>query len=176
MMPKCNVCGQEVDVGVQVCPECGTELGVQAGVGASPEEQKMEVTPAMVSPPVPAPTLAAPEIAKAARLCIVLGGIPTGREFSIGGQVVVGRFDPEKGPVDIDLSSLPGSEYVSRHHAQIYPDPSGQWFVIDLGSSNGTFIKPAGSPQFQRIPENQPVPINDGDEIAFGGVRCIFRT
>lgn len=29
---------------------------------------------------------------------------------------------------------------VSRKHARIFQDPSGQWIVEDLGSSNGTFI------------------------------------
>ncbi|MHC4207517.1 MAG: FHA domain-containing protein, partial [Planctomycetota bacterium] len=32
------------------------------------------------------------------------------------------------------------SKHVSRHHARIFSSPDGQWYVEDLGSSNGTFV------------------------------------
>ncbi|MHC4324571.1 MAG: FHA domain-containing protein [Planctomycetota bacterium] len=32
------------------------------------------------------------------------------------------------------------SRHVSRHHARIFSSSEGQWFVEDLGSSNGTFV------------------------------------
>lgn len=32
------------------------------------------------------------------------------------------------------------SKHVSRHHARIFSSTDGQWFVEDLGSSNGTFV------------------------------------
>jgi class 3 adenylate cyclase len=48
------------------------------------------------------------------------------------GELIVGRL-PE-----CDLC-LPFSE-VSRHHSRIYQNRDGQWFVEDLGSTNGTVV------------------------------------
>jgi pSer/pThr/pTyr-binding forkhead associated (FHA) protein len=103
-------------------------------------------------------------------------GILTKEEFPVGGRVVIGRFHEETGPVDVDLSHLPESAYVSRRHAEIYQDASGQWFVKDLGSTNGTFLWSSETGQFQKLPPNQPIPIKDGDEVAFGNARFVFRT
>lgn len=51
---------------------------------------------------------------------------------------------------------------------------NGKWFIKDLGSQNGTLVRPASSTQFQRVAQEQPV--NDGDEMAFGNARFEFRT
>lgn len=50
------------------------------------------------------------------------------------------------------------------------------WYVKDLGSSNGTFLWTSGAQQPQRLPPHQPAALNDGDEVAFGNARFIFRT
>lgn len=173
---KCTVCGQTIPEGQTICSECGTQVSeevsqpkvaVASGTG--------EAAPPAVAPTPPAPS--APSVpVPMARLLFKFGGMITGQEFPLGGRVIVGRFHEETGPVDIDLSNLSDAGYVSRRHAEIYPDASGQWFVKDLGSKNGTFVLPAGSDQFRRVPPDQPVPINDGDEIAFGNVRFVFRT
>jgi pSer/pThr/pTyr-binding forkhead associated (FHA) protein len=109
-------------------------------------------------------------------LLLKRGGVLTGEEFPIGEKVVIGRFHEETGPVDVDLSHLPEGGYVSRHHAEIYQDASGQWFVKDLGSTNGTYLRSSETGQFQRLPANQPIPVKDGDEVVFGNVHFIFRT
>jgi len=87
--------------------------------------------------------------------------------------MVVGRFDPSTGPVDIDVTGLPGAEHISRRHAEIYAE-SGTWKVRDLGSTNGVFIKRAGeegySPRLQ-----EPSELKGGDEIAFGNVVFVFE-
>jgi len=44
-----------------------------------------------------------------------------------------------------------------------------------LGSRNGTFLLPGGTGQLQKLQANQPTQINDGDEIAFGNARFVFR-
>jgi len=73
----------------------------------------------------------------------------------------------------VDLGALPETSYISRRHAELRRDPSGQWFARDLGSRNGTFVRPQGGDQFVRITEEHPV--NDGDEIALGNARFEFR-
>jgi len=45
---------------------------------------------------------------------------------------IVGRSDE----CDIVIDS----KHVSRHHARIFVSSDGQWYVEDLGSSNGTFV------------------------------------
>jgi pSer/pThr/pTyr-binding forkhead associated (FHA) protein len=93
----------------------------------------------------------------------------------MGDRLVVGRFDPESGPVDIDLSEAPESAQISRHHAEIYRESDGRWHVKDLGSVNGVFVKSAGAGSFSpRL--TAPQPLQNGDEVAFGNARFIFRT
>jgi pSer/pThr/pTyr-binding forkhead associated (FHA) protein len=101
-------------------------------------------------------------------------GTLTSESFSLGKRAVIGRFDVETGPVDVDLGALPEVAYVSRHHAEIWCDDRGNWFIKDLGSQNGTFVRPASATKFQRVLQDQPV--SDGDEIAFGNARFEFRT
>jgi pSer/pThr/pTyr-binding forkhead associated (FHA) protein len=90
----------------------------------------------------------------------------------MGDRVTIGRFDPESGPIDIDMGRLPEAAYVSRHHAELWRDASGQWMVKDLGSRNGTFVR-SGDAQFQRTTGDHP--LKDGDELALGNARFEFR-
>ena len=91
-----------------------------------------------------------------------------------GDHIVVGRFDPETGPVDLDLSTSPEAAQISRNHAEIYRESDGQWYVKDLGSTNGVFVKAPGSSTFgPRI--TTPTPIPQGGELAFGNARFVFR-
>ncbi len=50
-------------------------------------------------------------------------------------------------------------DYSSSRHARLYPE-NGQWFVEDLGSTNGTFI---GQRRVDR-----PTPVRPGDEVRVG--------
>ena len=50
---------------------------------------------------------------------------------------------------------------VSRQHANLYFE-NGQYFVQDLGSSNGTFVNG------KRIAANRPTPVNEGDTFQIG--------
>jgi pSer/pThr/pTyr-binding forkhead associated (FHA) protein len=103
-------------------------------------------------------------------------GALTEEEIPLQGErLLVGRFDPETGPVDVDLSSLPGSEHISRQHAELYRETEGRWFVRDLGSTNGVFVRGSAEGSFgPRITE--PRGLIDGDEISFGNSRFVFRT
>jgi pSer/pThr/pTyr-binding forkhead associated (FHA) protein len=109
-----------------------------------------------------------------ARLTLRRGGALSQEVFAIGtGPSVIGRFDPETGPVDVDLGMLPEAVYISRNHAEIWSDRSGRWLIKDLGSGNGTFICAVGERQFRRA--NGESPIQNGDQIALGNARFEFR-
>ena len=53
------------------------------------------------------------------------------------------------------------AEKLSRHHARLLL-AGDNLEVIDLGSTNGTFVNDA------RLEKNQPTPLKPGDDIRFG--------
>jgi FHA domain/zinc-ribbon domain len=110
---------------------------------------------------------------KVARLVPRALGAAAGEGYVLGsGNMVVGRFDPSAGPVDIDLAGQSGEGYISRRHAELYLE-AGQWMVRDLGSTNGVYLKKAGQGQYSpRLIE--PAALSDGDEVAFGNVKFLF--
>jgi adenylate cyclase len=59
------------------------------------------------------------------------------------------------------------SPKVSRLHSIIHLEENGAFWLIDLGSSNGTFLNK------RRI--HEPVRLHDGDEIIIGGNTLLFR-
>lgn len=59
------------------------------------------------------------------------------------------------------------SPKVSRMHAIIHAEHAGEFWLIDLGSSNGTFLNK------RRI--HEPVRLHDQDQIAIGGSAFVFR-
>lgn len=95
----------------------------------------------------------------------------TDETFVIAPPATVGRFDPSVGPIDVDLGPLPEGQYVSRKHAR-FEVVDGTWILRDLGSSNGTFVLVPGE-DFTRV-EGDHV-LTDGEEIAFGNARFVFR-
>jgi hypothetical protein len=154
-------------------PVAAAELGIEA----EPTETEAPI-PAPVDPSVPPPPpipAAIPAAATngAARLTLKRSGAVTGDVFPVSGHVVIGRFDPETGPVDVDLGNLPEATYVSRQHAEVIPDGSGGWRVKDLGSRNGVFVRKQGGGTFQRVSGEEP--ISGGDEIALGNARFEFQ-
>lgn len=103
------------------------------------------------------------------RLIVKRSGAETDSVFPVSSGSIIGRFDPAVGPIDVDLGSLPEGVYVSRKHARLDCDENGVWKVVDLGSSNGTFVL---RDDFERVEEAE---ISDGDEFALGNARFVFR-
>jgi hypothetical protein len=160
-------------------------------VGAPVETPPLEAAPIVITtaPPAAVTPAAEPDIKatmagleqqpapnggkpKVARLVPRAMGA-SGEGYVLGSDhMVVGRFDPSAGPVDIDLGGQPGEGYISRRHAELYVE-NGTWMVRDLGSTNGVYIKKAGQGQYSpRLIE--PAALGDGDEVAFGNVKFLF--
>ncbi|MBM3823411.1 MAG: FHA domain-containing protein [Verrucomicrobia bacterium] len=59
------------------------------------------------------------------------------------------------------------SERVSRRHAQIQMQPGGEFWLVDLGSSNGTLLNGR--------PVTSPIPLRDQDLIEIGQIRLVFQ-
>lgn len=183
-MPQCPTCGAQVEEEEDICPECGTDLtlapvtpGGRAVEAAAEEvpggsaEASEPAQPTAEEAPQPAP-VSLVTTATPATLTLVRAGAPTSEAFNVGENVIIGRFDADTGPVDVDLGPLPESMYISRQHAQIRRDQEGKWMLRDLGSSNGTFVRSPESGKFEKIAEERE--IRDGDEIALGNARFIF--
>ncbi len=85
---------------------------------------------------------------------VISGGIPGAMlQLSASGTRIGRAFDNTIQLPDVSLS---------RYHAFIGRDDDGQIRLSDLGSTNGTFLNG------RRLPENTPIPVNDGDRIQFG--------
>ncbi len=77
-------------------------------------------------------------------------------------EMLVGRKSGKNIP-DIDLSGIKGSELVSRKHAKFILDGNtGEIYIVDLNSTNGTFVNG------QRLNPGEKVKVSKGDEILFG--------
>jgi pSer/pThr/pTyr-binding forkhead associated (FHA) protein len=103
-----------------------------------------------------------------ARLIVKRSGTETDETFMVNPPATIGRFDPAVGPIDVDLGPLPEGVYVSRKHAKIVNE-DGVWKLVDLGSSNGTFVL---RDDFERVDEAE---LADGTEFALGNARFVFK-
>jgi hypothetical protein len=83
----------------------------------------------------------------------VVAGNASGSSIPLEQELVIGRSTP-------GLGSLGGDSEISRVHARVYHDASGQLMVEDLGSTNGTFING------NRI--SSPTPLRGGDQLRVG--------
>lgn len=154
----------------------------QAGTAASvseppftPEGEAVTASPEVIVATPEGEPPAQPSPIVNPRLVSKRYGAVTAEEIPLqGDHLVVGRFDPETGPVDIDLSGSPEAVQLSRHHAELYREADGGWYVKDLGSTNGVFVKRPGSDTFgPRL--TTPTALMPGDEVAFGNARFIFK-
>ena len=200
---KCAICGKENPAGADYCEDCGAALtaagagdpapldsapeqpagGAPAPLTMAPTEPSVDPAPVAPAPVAPDPVAPAPAGGDPAtpppavnpRLIVKRHGAVTSEEIPLqGDRLVVGRFDPESGPVDIDLSAAPEAAQLSRHHAELYREADGQWYVKDLGSTNGVFLKRPDSSTFgPRI--TTPAALTPGDEVAFGNARFIYK-
>jgi hypothetical protein len=83
----------------------------------------------------------------------VVAGNAAGTSIGLDHELVIGRSTP-------GLGSLGGDSEISRVHARVYNDESGQLIVEDLGSTNGTFVNG------NRI--SAATPVRAGDQVRVG--------
>jgi pSer/pThr/pTyr-binding forkhead associated (FHA) protein len=84
-------------------------------------------------------------------------------------RITVGRVDPlAQIYPDIDLTFFDSEQIVSRRHCEIFQKPPGQYFLVDIGSSNGTFLNR------KKIQKGVSLLLNDNDEVHFAKTRTIF--
>jgi pSer/pThr/pTyr-binding forkhead associated (FHA) protein len=119
----------------------GTKAPAMAPAGSSPKQEKPRDRAKPAKPKRGIPT----------KLQIV-GGPNTGQSVPLGDQpILLGR--------GTDAAIRLDDDYVSTRHAR-FATNGEQWFVEDLGSTNGTYV---GS---QRV--SKPVPVGIGIQVRLG--------
>ncbi|MEK6410956.1 MAG: FHA domain-containing protein [Acidobacteriota bacterium] len=105
-----------------------------------------------------------------ARLIIERGG-RIGKEFPIAGiETNIGRWDADSGIFpDVDLDEDDSEAKISRRHARIV-NHNGQYFIEDLGSTNGTFVN-----RGRRLLPGKRHMLQNGDEVIVGKTFLKFQ-
>jgi FHA domain len=96
---------------------------------------------------------------RAAHNLVVTEGALAGTRLSLGETpITIGRGE--------DSTLVITDDYASNHHARLVPR-SGQWFVEDLGSTNGTYL--------DRAKVTAPTPVPLGVPIRIGRTSLELR-
>lgn len=177
-MITCDRCKTENLDGSQYCDECGAPLrpappsGSYRGAVASDNGQNGSHT----ASPSKNPEFAGGRVSSGLNLgslasrarpharLVIEKGRSSGKQFPLSdNESQIGRWDADAGIFpDVDLDTDDPEAKVSRRHARITLT-NGQYFVEDLGSTNGTFIN-----RGKRLPPGQRQALCDGDEIIVG--------
>ena len=182
-MKRCESCGKGNPESSRFCDECGTRLlnedihntdlpSQDPHTAEHPIVQGATVT--SVGVPAILENIAgtykesngsgslAPRTLRASLM--VERGDAAGTEFILDGEEsYIGRWDADNGIFpDVDLDSHDQEAKVSRRHARILRK-AGQFFVEDLGSTNGTYVN-----RGRRLIPGNPQSLLDGDEIIVG--------
>ncbi len=174
-MTTCERCSTENLDGSQYCDECGAPLNGSnraknpnsTGISASQtDSHEMTGLPAGANGEaafVMSSGTAAMMNGAHARL-IIERGRSAGKQFPLSeDESQIGRWDADGGVFpDVDLDADDPEAKVSRRHARIMRR-NGQYFIEDLGSTNGTFIN-----RGRRLLPGDRQTLRDGDEIIVG--------
>jgi hypothetical protein len=96
---------------------------------------------------------------RAAHQLVVTGGQLAGTKLTLGEhQITIGRAE--------DSTLVITDDYASARHARLVPR-SGQWFIEDLGSTNGTYL--------DRAKVDGPTPVPIGVPIRIGRTSIELR-
>jgi hypothetical protein len=167
-MNTCDKCRTENADDAQYCDECGTALGSNARP-APPSVVAISAEAGAASGAAPAwragAAAATPASSHAAHATLTIQrGRSAGKEFPLNeDEAYIGRWDADSGIFpDVDLDADDPEAKVSRRHARI-TRRNGQYFIEDLGSTNGTFIN-----RGRRLLPGDRQSLRDGDEIIIG--------
>jgi len=175
-MITCDRCKTENLDGSQYCDECGAPLRPNARSSPVPKRPahegngnhaptagvQSELAGGRVSAGLSYSALRT--TAKPHARLVIEKGRSTGKQFMLSDiEAQIGRWDADGGIFpDVDLDTDDPEAKVSRRHARITLS-NGQYFLEDLGSTNGTFIN-----RGKRLPPGQRQALCDGDEIIVG--------
>ena len=102
------------------------------------------------APPRPARPPARTRRSEPTRLVITEGARAGTTLELVGGEITMGRSN--------DVTLPLGDDYSSGRHARLFSQ-NGQWFVEDLGSTNGTYLGRAKVSRPEPVPVGVPIRI-----------------
>ena len=181
-MVRCEKCSAENADTAQYCDECGARLNIAtpngAGSAASGGETNVARIGVRADVAMHQAASASPSAASSAAnssmksnlmqspyaKLVVQRGRSAGKEFTlIDDEVEIGRWDADGGIFpEVDLDADDPEAKVSRRHARIIRR-NNEFFIEDLGSTNGTFIN-----RGRRLLPGDRQPLRDGDEVIVG--------
>ncbi|MBA3532518.1 MAG: FHA domain-containing protein [Ardenticatenales bacterium] len=94
------------------------------------------------------------------RLTVVAAGdsgYAEGRQFPLQSITTMGR--------ELSSDIIIADSYASSKHARIERHSDGRFWLVDVGSSNGTLLNG------QQVRANDPIPLDPGDVISIGKVQ-----
>jgi hypothetical protein len=191
-MVICERCNTENQDGARYCDECGAALWLAGRIAPLSENGRNGQSAAKdrpANPPDRPRTAASTPLASAdlsfrqppptavstssevhAQL-VIERGRSAGKRFPLSsGEAQIGRWDADGGVFpDVDLDDDDPEAKVSRRHARIIFQ-NGQYFIEDLGSTNGTFVN-----RGRRLAPGDRQALSDGDEIIVGKTFLRFQ-
>lgn len=85
-------------------------------------------------------------------------------------EITIGRRDQKRGRPDIDLTMWNAAQRgVSRQHAQFVMTPARELLVMDMGSSNGTYLNG------KMLEPQIKYPVSHGDKIKLGAMELLIH-
>ncbi len=138
---RCPVCGIKVLPNQAFCSSCGAALKSAAAVEAAPAGPHLEVAKSGAIIPLPSQA-----------------------------ETLIGREDEVSGIYpDVDMTPHGGDEAgVSRRHARLIHE-GGKWFIVDLDSTNGTYLNG------NELTPKTRYELHDGDRISLGDLEVVFH-
>lgn len=184
-MKHCQSCGKENLDASQFCEECGARLSPEnarqqeeARARVSSEQSVYQSSSGATSVGIPLPVPFEPQVKEsygggsksanggaAHATLIIERGNSTGFKFALrSDESNIGRWDADNGVFpDIDLDKHDPEAKISRRHARILRRNGNEYFIEDLGSTNGTFVN-----RGRRLIPGDETALRDGDEIIIG--------
>lgn len=97
------------------------------------------------------------------------------REWNINGKIslLIGK-NTKNNEVDIDLASTDYSYLISKQHA-VLNFASNNWYVEDIGSSNGVGIKKLNDNVKRKLFKDVPYKLESGDTIYIANTQLIIK-
>lgn len=171
----CMSCGQPLNTGAASSAAAGGADGAndgRAGQRISSETSPEAAVPAPAEPsgePVHTETAVATALRSRLivyRLATADGGSEDGPSTEVGEFILDGRDIAIGRAPSCDIV-LEGDQLASRRHALLRSHPDG-FTVVDLGSSNGTYIND--------LEIREAVLLHEGDHVSIGGHELIYST
>jgi hypothetical protein len=159
----CPVCKYKNEVGVLECILCGTPL--ENGNGSSSKHATTNVVAAEAAAfPQPVPPILQKSLPVPTQ-GIAIYALESDTPIAVqeAGEFILGRkmTDELDGPI-VDLQQAGGYDHgVSRHHSLIRATDDG-YEIVDLGSTNGTWLEK------QRLVPGRRYPLESGARIHLG--------